>query len=92
MMTPGYNLSSPDKSLAITILSESFDDGQALALWEDACRATNSNLDSPSFEELSRIFNYLASLTGRAAVHGMSLKLRLMAYQNILALQPQKAS
>lgn len=92
MKIPGYDLALPDRAVALSLLSEAFGPREARQLWKTACEATQSPLNPEGIEDLKAIYHYFSQQSGRLAVHGMSLKVRLMTYQNLLALQTKNIS
>ena len=82
-----YRLDCPTKESALAVYTEAFDEGRAELLWREACTATEIGDDDTSIHSLEKIFEYLSKKPGADAIYGLSLKVRLLTYKNILKVQ-----
>jgi len=87
----GYNLNLPSKDSAIASLSKLMATDKAKALWQQLCNECAVGPEQPSLSELERLFKHLSKKSGRLGGCGMSLSLRIKAYQNISRLQNKAA-
>jgi len=83
----GYNLDPPTKASALAVYTDAFDAKTAKNVWIDACQACETPEEGDEIEDLDKVFNHLASKKGPIGVYGMSLKVRMMTYKNILRLK-----
>ena len=92
MEKSGFDLTPPNKELAISVLTQSVGEEVANILWEDACQACGCSVDPTTQEELMKVFDELGTHSGRVGVHGVSLKLRLKIYHQLHQRYFQNAS
>ncbi|HAA16163.1 MAG TPA: hypothetical protein DCE41_32445 [Cytophagales bacterium] len=87
-----YNLEAPSKQKTLEVFTGYFNEEYAESLWNEACEATATNPEAESLTELEQIFTYFCSIKGKVGVQGMSMKMRLMTYRNLLALQTNQSN
>ena len=85
-----YKLDMPTKEKALKVYEDAFDRAFAEGIWKEACTATGVYSHHHSLADLETIFTYFSKKSGRAAVYGMSLKMRLMTYNNMVKLDVRR--
>lgn len=83
-----FRLECPSQESAIAVLANAFDLQQAQGFWEEACQQAGMSFSQVnSEEELAAVLHQLSLMKGTVSVYGLSLKIRLIAYQNMQRLQ-----
>ena len=87
----GYNLQVPDAARALETYSTALGQEGASQLWAEACSICGVDHQDPDLDNLEKVYHHLATLPGVEGVFGMSLKMRLKAYRNLLRVRSKTA-
>ena len=79
----GYNLKAPDATYAKLTFASILGEKAANILWQDACKACGVSIQCSDGQDLQAVYEHLADKDGPIGVFGMSLKIRLQAFNNL---------